>query len=42
MKVLVDASTWSLALRRNANLNINEVKELLELINEFRVIIQNI
>ena len=39
MKVLVDTSIWSLALRRNSDLNKNEVKELRELINEFRVII---
>jgi predicted nucleic acid-binding protein len=39
MKVLVDTSIWSLALRRNSNIENKEVKELLELINEFRVII---
>ena len=39
MKVLVDTSIWSLALRRNSDLNSKEAQELLELINEFRVII---
>lgn len=39
MKVLVDTSIWSLALRRNSSINKNEIKELHELINEFRVII---
>jgi hypothetical protein len=39
MKVLVDTSIWSLALRRSSNFNINEVKELNELIKEYRVII---
>lgn len=39
MKVLVDTSIWSQALRRNNDLNTKEVKELLELIKEFRVII---
>jgi hypothetical protein len=43
MKVVVDTSIWSLALRRKKeNLNSNEenlVKELIELINEGRVIL---
>jgi len=39
MKVLVDTNIWSQALRRNNDLNKKEVKELLELIKEFRVII---
>ena len=39
MKVLVDTTIWSQALRRNNGSNKNEVKELLELIKEFRVII---
>ncbi len=38
MKVLVDTSIWSQALRRKANLKAKEVKELFELIKEFRVI----
>ena len=39
MKVLVDTSIWSLALRKNANLNDINVKELFELIHEHRIII---
>lgn len=39
MKVLVDTSIWSLALRRNSNVNSVEVRELIELITEFRVVI---
>ena len=39
MKVLVDTSIWSLALRRNTDLNRKEVRELLELIAEYRVVI---
>jgi predicted nucleic acid-binding protein len=37
MKVLVDTSIWSLALRRNSDLDKKEVKELSGLIQEFRV-----
>lgn len=39
MKVLVDTNIWSQALRRNNDLSKKEVKELQELIKEFRVII---
>ena len=39
MKVLVDTSIWSLALRKNTDLNRKEVRELLELIAEYRVVI---
>lgn len=39
MKVLVDTSIWSLALRRDTDLNRKEVRELLELIAEYRVVI---
>ena len=38
MKILVDTSIWSLALRRNSDLNRKEVRELLQLIREFRTI----
>ncbi|OGR04099.1 MAG: twitching motility protein PilT [Deltaproteobacteria bacterium RIFOXYD12_FULL_50_9] len=37
MKILVDTSVWSLALRRNMPADSPEVPELLELIKEFRV-----
>ena len=37
MKVLVDTCVWSLALRRNEQLNEQCVRELQELIREFRV-----
>jgi predicted nucleic acid-binding protein len=37
MKVLVDTSVWSLALRRNPSADGPEVSELIELINEVRV-----
>jgi len=37
MRVLVDTSVWSLALRRNAPVGSAEVLELTELINEVRV-----
>jgi len=37
MKVLVDTSVWSLALRRNAPADSPEVAELIELIRELRV-----
>jgi len=39
VKVLVDTSIWSLALRRNSDLYRKEVRELLELIAEYRVVI---
>ncbi|HON78704.1 MAG TPA: PIN domain nuclease [Spirochaetota bacterium] len=39
MKVLIDSSIWSLALRRKTVQNKIIVRELHELINEFRVII---
>lgn len=38
MKVLVDTSVWSLALRRNLPSEGPEVSELIELIREFRVL----
>jgi len=38
MKILVDTSIWSLALRKNSKIDSKEVMELLELIKEFRVI----
>lgn len=38
MNVLVDTCVWSLALRRPANQNLAVVKELRELINEQRVV----
>ena len=38
MKVLVDTSIWSLALRRNTDINREEVRELLQLIREFRTV----
>uniref|UniRef100_A0A831XF65 Ribonuclease VapC n=1 Tax=Geobacter metallireducens TaxID=28232 RepID=A0A831XF65_GEOME len=38
MKVLVDTSVWSLALRRNLPSDGPEVSELIELIREFRVL----
>ena len=37
MKILVDTSVWSLALRRNMQTNSAEAAELLELIRELRV-----
>jgi predicted nucleic acid-binding protein len=40
MKVLVDTSIWSLALRRSASISEKEqalINELIELINEVRV-----
>lgn len=37
MKVLVDTSVWSLALRRNMPVDSADVAELLELIRELRV-----
>jgi len=37
VKILVDTSVWSLALRRNMPADSPEVPELLELIKEFRV-----
>ncbi len=39
MKVLVDTSVWSMALRRNTNTDISEVNELSELINEMRAVV---
>jgi predicted nucleic acid-binding protein len=39
MNVIVDTPVWSLALRRNSPQNTKEVKELRELINEYRVIL---
>lgn len=39
MKVLVDTSIWSIALRRSNNSDLKEVKELAELIREMRVVI---
>lgn len=39
MKVLVDTSVWSLALRKNINPDDKIIKELLELIHELRVVI---
>ncbi|HOT46588.1 MAG TPA: PIN domain-containing protein [Spirochaetota bacterium] len=39
MNVLVDTPVWSLALRRNANLDNGYVRELTELIHELRVAI---
>jgi predicted nucleic acid-binding protein len=38
MKVLVDTSVWSLALRKKANRNDAIIRELYELIRELRVI----
>ena len=38
MKVLVDTSVWSLALRKNANHDDKIIKELSELIHELRVV----
>lgn len=39
MNILVDTPVWSLALRRNANLDNGYVRELTELIHELRVAI---
>ncbi|OHD68719.1 MAG: twitching motility protein PilT [Spirochaetes bacterium RBG_16_49_21] len=39
MKVLIDTSVWSLAFRKNANLNDRIIKELFELIHELRIVI---
>lgn len=39
MNVLVDTSVWSLALRKNSDLDNNIIKELNELIHELRVVI---
>lgn len=39
MKVLVDTSIWSEALRKNADRNNGHCRELLELVHELRVVI---
>jgi predicted nucleic acid-binding protein len=39
MKVLVDTSVWSLALRKNVNRDDRIIRELSELIHELRVVI---
>jgi len=39
VKVIVDTSIWSLALRRKKNENFPEVKKLANLINDFKVVI---
>jgi len=38
MKILVDTSIWSIALRKNSEIHSKEVMELSELIKEFRII----
>lgn len=38
MKVIVDTSIWSIALRKNYHIDSDIIKELKELINELRII----
>ena len=38
MKVIVDTSIWSMALRKNDHIDIDIITELKELINELRII----
>ena len=38
MKVLVDTSIWSLALRKSKSADLEKIEELKELINELRVV----